>query len=241
MHPLKSAQFAEVRIVGEKIDHDRFGGTGGINVSDGGSPGEVDTHTVGIAINLRINENLGSTQKNVIGTPVPIFIPGYYQATITAEKATLDLESWKTIANINPYTAYVPNTYDQGQMGLDYSNEEGFGELGALQGSDKKVPRFLFGLYVYDRIQAKASRPTGTFLCMLQSFNSALSANDAVILEDVTFLARPVEGSWFSVLSETFNLNTYFGYNSGISPQRGDEALGNLGQLAPGANDDAIA
>lgn len=221
LFPLKTAQFAEVRLVGESLDS-QYDSTGGVPVASGSTPNNVVTHTIGIAINLRFNENLGSTQKNVIGTPVPIFVPGYYQGTITVEKATLDLEGWKTMANINPYTAYVPSTYDTagGINGVDYTGTDMTGN-GALSESQNKIPRFLFGLYVYDRVQDEASAPTGIYVCMLQSFNNTISANDAVIMEDVTLLARPVNGSWLSVLRDTFTLDTYFGYNSNILPQKG--------------------
>lgn len=219
--PLKTAQFAEVRLVGESLN-ENFEATGGIQVGDGTTPADVVTHTVGVAINLRFNENLGTTQRNVIGTPVPIFIPGFYQGTITAEKATLNLESWKTNINLNPYTAFVPNSYNVDnsyEQGVDFS-DTAFPGTPELAESDNKVPRFLFGLYVYDRIEEEASRPTGLFVCMLQSFSHAITANDAVIMEDVTMLARPVYGSWFSVLTQHFSLNTYFGYTPRILPQK---------------------
>lgn len=220
--PLKTAQFAEVRLVGESLS-EASEQTGGVPVGLGTAPNEVITHTVGIAMNLRFNENLGSSQRNVIGTPVPIFIPGFYQATITAEKATLNLESWKTNVNINPYTAYLPNTYNIEEQGLDFSGTPyaGTAELAETQ---NRVPRFLFGLYVYDRIEQEASRPVGMFVCMLQSYSNAITANDAVIMEDITLLARPVYGSWFSVLSGNFNLSTYFGYSPRILPQKGAAA-----------------
>lgn len=218
MRPLKTAQFAEVRIIGEQLT-DEHETTGGIPVQDGEESNDIITQTIGIAVNLRLNENLGSTQKNIVGTPVPIFIPGYYQATLSAEKATLDLESWKTIANINPYTAFVPNTYDIEERGSDFSGTP-FADSAELSQTENKVPRFIFGLYVYDRIQEEASRPTGMYMCMLQSYGTQLSANDAVIMEDVQFLARPVNGSWFSALKTTFNLNTFLGYSPRILPQR---------------------
>lgn len=218
--PIKTAQFAEIRIIAESLDFSDSGheSTGGIPVQDNEEPNNVITHTIGIATSIRFREELGSTQKNVIGTPVPIFIPGYYQATITAEKATLDLESWKTMANINPYTAYLPNTYDaNGVKSINISDPDI--EAGDLNASEGRIPRFLFALYVYDRIQEEASKPTGVYIGMLQSYNTALTAQEAVIMEDITFLARPVSGSWFSALKGTFNLSTFFGYDSEEYPQ----------------------
>lgn len=217
MRPIKTAQFAELRILGESID---LASDTGIPSQDGASPNPVVDHTVGFAMNLRISENLGSTQRNVLGNPVPIFIPGFYQGTISASKATVDLESWKTMANINPYVAYLPNTYDIEEAGLDLSDVPDYAQASGLAESGGKVPRFLFGIYVHDKIANKANTTTGLYVGMLQSYNTAYSANDAIVMEDLSILVRPVQGSWLSVLRNYYTLNTFFGYDPKIKPQK---------------------
>lgn len=223
-NPLKTAQFAEIRIVGEALDFDANPTTGGIPLTPGAER-TLQEYTVGLATSLRIQETLGSTQRNVIGTPMPIFIPGFYGATITAEKATLDLQSWKTLANINPYTAYLPQTYETTANGqtapipMSFPAQSDISRDTQLVAEDS-IPRFLFLVYVYDRIEEEDSKPFGVYAAMLQNYSTALQAAEAVIMDEITMVARPVSGSWAQTISQTFNLSTYFGYDSAQKPQQ---------------------
>lgn len=221
MMPLKTSQFAEIIILAEPFEDQEPMTTEDVKIKPGPITKAVEVK-VGIASNLRISENLGSNQRNVIGTPVPVFVPGFYQGSISLEKATFDLKSFKTMANLNPFMAYRPDSYngytDEGKnlgAGIDVSETEVGQEF-----LDSRIPRFLFGLYVYDTIQDAHSKPTGLFLCMLQSYNTSLTVNDAVIMEDVSLLARPVSGSWFAALRDYYEMSPMFGYTPYRDPQR---------------------
>lgn len=227
MQPLKTSQFAEIYIIGEGFVETDPMTTQEPILSD--EERQVKLVKVGFANSLRISEDLGSTQVNVIGTPVPIFAPGYYQGNITADKATIDLKSWKTMVSINPYMAFRPDSYDRTGAGSALGRGLNFSDvyIGGEDFSDDLsetngfVPRFLFGMFVYDTILDAPSKPTGLYICMLRSYNTALSSNDAIIMEDVNILARPVRGSWFAAIKQWFTMNPAFGYVSSLKPQRG--------------------
>lgn len=226
MGPIKTSQFAELWLVGEELANTAVFEPSKDDLNEMGS--EVKTPKVvkaGIVTQLRIQENLNSTQRNVIGTPVPVFMPGYYQATISADKATLDMKSFKTMVNMNPLSAFRTDTYANGVNKLAAIDEIapflGAGDNSNVSGS---IPRFTFLLFVKDLIagvgstKGEASTNIGIFVCMLQNFNVTLSSTDSVIMESITMLARPVVGSWFSALASTYNLSPGFGYDHAIKP-----------------------
>lgn len=230
MVPIKTSQFAEIWLAGEKMaDNKLF------------SPSESDVNTLsattntaglvkaGIVTSLRIQENLNSTQRNVIGTPVPVFMPGFYQATITAQKATLDLKSWKNMINMNPYTAFRPDTYANNDVvSIDLT-----ADLKAILGdaatnlTNNKIPRFNFILFVRDTISsgntaapAEASTNIGVFTCMLQNYSVNITSTETIVLEDITMLARPLNGSWFGAIQDIFETNPIFGYDPDFPGQK---------------------
>lgn len=237
MGPIKTSQFAEIWIAGESLPNDPLfdhapvnNGTGG--TTTGTTIGTPSAQKVGIVTSLRIQENLNSNQRNVIGTPVPIFMPGYYQATISAQKATLDLRSWKTILNVNPLTAFRPDSYNIGNTfgntdAIDISNlEQGLPEFGT---DSKAMPRFTFLLFVKDLIAGnnaygsnggKASSNVGIFVCMLRDYSVSFSSGDSVVMEDISMVARPIDGSWFNAIKSTFNISPSLGFKIDLQPQK---------------------
>lgn len=219
--PLKTSQFAEIFFISEQV-----------NPEDAENYREVEDAVllkVGIATSLRVSENLGSTQRNVIGTPVGIPVPGFYQGNMTMEKATIDLKSFKTMSRLNPYVAFRPDTYADDivpswqsadslkTLNIDVTNGLDQ-ELFAFQNS---IPRFMFGMYVYDTTLngglGGVSTPTGAYVAMLQNYDITLSSQDAIVMENITALCRPVRGSWFGAIQDVFNLNPGFGYLKGPS------------------------
>jgi hypothetical protein len=96
--PLKTSQFAEIYVIGAKLVNSTLDNNNLLDnnkttypVAPENGVYEYQVYKVGIATNLRINENFGSRTRTVIGTPVPLMVPGFYDGTISMEKVTLDL------------------------------------------------------------------------------------------------------------------------------------------------------
>lgn len=248
MGPIKSSQFAELWLGGEKFsDEIKVFEPSKADLSDTAET-QVSMVKAGIVTSLRIQENLNSAQRNVIGTPVPIFMPGYYSATITADKATLDLRSFKDMVNINPMSAFRTDTYAGGvnKLNLPADIKDLLITPGGTGGTAifDKIPRFTFILAVKDLIAGAGStaitinKPNGTsippatasggkvstnigvYVCMLQSFNVTIASDNSVIMESITMLARPIVGSWFNTLVNYFELSPGLGYDPNLKPQK---------------------
>lgn len=259
MGPIKSSQFAELWLGGEKlVDNEVFQAKTTDLAEMDTAVKEMDLVKAGVVTSLRIQENLNSAQRNVIGTPVPIFMPGYYSATITADKATLDLRSFKNMVNINPMSAFRTDTYKGGvnkvSLPQDILTLTGAGS-GSVQ---SKLPRFVFLLAVKDLIAGAGSSTSsntdtgngnntpapvtngeintnvGLYVCMLQSFNVTIASDNSVIMESITMLARPIAGSWFSALATTYELSPGFGYDPTIKPLITDSSKNKPDKKLPG-------
>lgn len=229
MGPIKTSQFAEIWLAGEGLaDNPVFEPSAKeLTPDEAGVTKPIKFVKAGIVTSLRIQESLNSTQRNVIGTPVPIFMPGYYQATITAQKATLDLKSWKNLININPLTAFRPGTYIGGEVqsvevGEVLQQLTSSAQNSAIPGT---IPRFTFILYLKDKIASEdtlgdASTNLGIFVCMLQSYSVNLTSDNSIILEDITMLSRPLAGSWFGAIQDIFETNPAFGYQKNLPGQK---------------------
>lgn len=244
MGPIKTSQFAELWFIGEELESldiftsEAVAPTSSTNSGDT-QPVQLETGLVraGIVTQLRIQENLNSTQTNVIGTPVPIFSPGYYSATISADKATLDLKSFKNMINMNPLSAFRPDSYANGVNKIQLPDVVTKLVGAGLNENEQKIPRFTFLLFVKDMIAAggystndkeagsdvtsgKISTNVGIYVCMMQTFNLTLSSDNSVVMESVSMLARPIAGSWFNAISDIYNLSPGFGYSHNIKPLR---------------------
>lgn len=231
MGPIKTSQFAEIWLAGEPLTDNPVLSPAASELNDLQSATNITASFVkaGIVTSLRIQENLNSTQRNVIGTPVPVFMPGYYQATITAQKATLDLKSWKTLINMNPFTAFRPDTYSNGtvaNINVDTLLKQILGDAGTNL-TNNTIPRFNFVLFVRDTIASgnanapvEASTNIGVFTCMLQSYSVNITSTETIILEDITMLARPLNGSWFGAIQKYFETNPSFGYDPALPGQK---------------------
>lgn len=236
--PIKTAQFAEIYVIGAKLTNSTLDTS---NLLDN-SPSLVDVggnrvvphqlFKVGIATNLRVSESFGSRSRTVIGTPVPILTPGYYDGSISIEKATLDLHSFKSAVSVNPLVAYVPSVYSNNMVKILDIKESldslGFngGALGDVDTvhnysaggktfsiTEKDLPPFLFAIIVKDKIIDAASTNFGAYIAMLQNFSVSLSSENAIILESVNAIARPyLATGWHQVLGDIFRTSPAFGY-----------------------------
>lgn len=239
--PIKTSQFAEIYIIGVKnannsnLSNDLLNNEENSLVSKDENTFDIDVEKVGLATNLRINENLGSRTRTVIGTPVPVFVPGFYDGSISMERATILLQSFKSGANLNPLLAFSSEMYNTQNVDVEALKKfklpaevAGMTLPGsALTGTDEifyissrqfnynesHIPGFLFVILLKDKIINDASRNAGIYVAMLRDFSVSYSSENAIILESVTAIARPLSHtSWFQVLSHTFRTGAGFGY-----------------------------
>jgi len=248
--PLKTSQFAELYVIGLKMNNSTLENNDLLDNNPTkvpipeGDTYQYEVYKVGLATNLRINENLGSRTRTVIGTPIPLMVPGFYDGSISMEKVTLDLHSFKSTVGMNPLIAFNPNIYkttgDASYVAyVDVSDLEsklpkintalvnpGNTELFTVSGKsflidDAYLPPFVFLIALKDKIlRGEVSINTGVFVAMLRDFSITLTSENVIIAENVTAVARPLGNSgWFQVLGDFFRTSPAFGY-SYASPHR---------------------
>lgn len=182
--------------------------------------------TVGLAQSIRIEDNFGTKAENVIGSPLPIFHPGYLMTTISIEKATVDGYGFRNLGGFNPLWAHVGSTYrNENLIDLSTVKNPDFNTIVPDDGNGKMMP-YMFILAVRDRIsnsfvesyspqigskgelatQKKTSNIIGSYVCVLTSANIGLQSSNAVIIDSVSCYARPLTGTWFSeAIREAFS------------------------------------
>jgi hypothetical protein len=167
--------------------------------------------TVGMAQNINIDDNFGSRAENTIGTPLPVLAPGYQQTTITIEKATIDGADFRNLGAFNPLWAHVGLTYTSKLTGGALSSPE------LLDSSQNGMYPFMFVLRTRNKISNSAEfsninenntsagsapngRPNsfGIYACVLNSASISATSQNAIIMDRVTTIARPVSGTWLS-------------------------------------------
>jgi hypothetical protein len=167
------------------------------------------TKTVGMAQNIGIDDNFGTRAENTIGTPLPVLAPGYQQTTINIEKATIDGADFRNLGAFNPLWAHIGKTYTKK---LRISDSEF--ELSAV---DKGMYPFMFILRVRNKVSnninfsninkdneagangvGNRSNSFGVYACVLQSASISASSQQAVIMDRITAVARPISGTWLS-------------------------------------------
>ena len=163
-------------------------------------------------------------------------VPCFYDGTISMEKVTLDLHSFKSTVGMNPLVAYSPAIYIQNvnsntmatadmsgaQAQLPRINEmigtPGNPELYSVSGKsflidDAYIPPFVFVLALKDKILNETSLNTGVFVAMLRDFSITLTSENAIIAENVTAIARPIGATgWFQVIGDYFRTSPAYGY-----------------------------
>lgn len=208
---MRLSHFAKLEVIVPPSDY---------NSSTGAGTSPI-LRTVGMAQNINIDDNFGSRAENTIGTPLPVLAPGYQQTTITIEKATIDGADFRNLGAFNPLWAHVGNTY--------VSKLEG----GALQNADSEIIDasangmypFMFVLKTRNKVSnstidsniaedntpdgaAKRSNSFGVYACVLQSASISATSQQAVIMDRITAIARPVSGTWLNQkIRDAFNNN----------------------------------
>ncbi len=234
--PIKTSQFAELYLIGVKTngtnESNNLLSNEKISLEDeSNTTFKVGVEKVGLATNLRINESMGSRTRTVIGTPVPVFVPGFYDGSLTMERATVLLQSFKSGVNLNPLLAYAKEMYPENgetvkKFVLPNTDNPKFPsdifggatEFFYISGrefefNDAYIPGFLFVVALKDKILDEVSRNAGIYLAMLRDFSISYSSENAIILENITAIARPLYNtSWFDVLADTFRTGPSFGY-----------------------------
>lgn len=182
---------------------------------DGTSSLDAELKTVGMAQNINIDDNFGSRAENTIGSPLPVLAPGYQQTTVTVEKATIDGADFRNLGAFNPLWAHIGETYNST---LDVSNAN-FGLTGAA--SQGMYP-FMFVLRTRNKVSDSISQSNinedntsgaltaqtpargdrassfGVYACVLQSASISATSQQAVIMDRITAIARPIDGTWLN-------------------------------------------
>lgn len=172
--------------------------------------------TVGMAQGLSIDDNFGTRGENTLGTPLPVLAPGYLQTTVNIEKATIDGADFRNLGAFNPLWGHVGRTY-QSPVTIPDSQGAPMGIVGGSNGTD--MFPFMFVVAVKNRVansytkssitydNLPATGPTdpkarvntiGLYVCVLQSASINLNSNQALIMDRVNAIARPVAGTWLS-------------------------------------------
>ena len=176
---------------------------------------KVKLITVGLAQSIRVEDNFGTKAENVIGTPLPIFHPGFQQTTISIEKATIDGYSFRSFGAFNPLWASIGSTYDRNNL-IKLTDAE----LKNLAPSDEAIFPFMFILamkdivsdsYKYSNfpqigepydpkgdITKNTNNLVGSYVCVLNTASTSLSSQNAVIMDNISAFARPLTGGWFT-------------------------------------------
>lgn len=223
---MRASHFAQIRVLVPPEDY------------TAGKASEARLKLVGMAQNINVDDNFGSRGENTIGTPLPVLAPGYQQTTIRLEKATIDGADFRNLGAFNPLWAHVGDTY-RSEISLNSHVAEW-----ELTNNDAMYP-FMFVLGVRNQLSRSFSKtnitydnkpagktgddartsPLGIYVCVLQSASISLSSNQAVIMDSVNAIARPVSGTWLNKhLKDAFEdskagmrdviYNTMWGYRS---------------------------
>lgn len=175
--------------------------------------------TVGMAQNLRIDDNFGTRAENVIGTPLPVMAPGYQITNISIDKATIDGADFRNLGAFNPLWAHVGSTYQDSSLvslgtATGAMDEPGLSESGGNEG----MYPFMFVLAVKNRVANSYTKSNintqnqpvdvsggiarsnsfGIYACVLQSASISMSSQQAIIMDSAQVVARPLTGTWFT-------------------------------------------
>lgn len=185
------------------------------------SPGESSNatlKTVGMAQNLRVDDNFGTRAENVIGTPLPVLAPGYQVTNISIDKATIDGADFRNLGAFNPLWAHVGATYRDNSI-VSLAQAGGAMEESAFtseEGNSGMYP-FMFVLAVKNRVSQSYTKSNinttnqpaegggnprtnsfGIYACVLQSATITMTSERAIVMDAVQAVARPLTGTWFS-------------------------------------------
>lgn len=175
-----------------------------------GATATASLRTVGMAQSINIEDNFGSRAENTIGSALPVLAPGYQQTTIRVEKATIDGNDFRNLGAFNPLWAHVGATYQNtislaGQTDLEGASADGMYPFmfvlrvrNKISGSAKFTNIEKNGIVPDLDVTNNTSNPFGIYACVLQSASISATSQQAVIMDNMTAIARPVAGSWLN-------------------------------------------
>jgi len=183
---------------------------------------EAEIKTVGMAQNINIDDNFGSRAENTIGTPLPVLAPGYQQTTVTIEKATIDGADFRNLGAFNPLWAHIGQVYTNPVTG------GGLSETDINDAANKGMLPFMFIIRTRNKISNSAitsninenntasqqsnvgrANSFGIYACVLQSASISATSQQAVIMDRITAIARPINGTWLNQkVRDAFKTNT---------------------------------
>lgn len=204
---MRVSHFAKIQVIVPPSNyHDEISGARGI------------LKTVGMAQNISTDDNFGTRAENTIGTPLPVMAPGYQVTNIRMEKATIDGADFRNLGAFNPLWAHVGSTYRNEGL-IDVRQAMNLVDASATgdSGNDVMFP-FMFVLAVKNRVSNSfkdsnitvdnqpaspgdndaRSSSFGIYACVLQNASIGMSSGNAVIMDSVNAVARPISGSWFN-------------------------------------------
>jgi hypothetical protein len=179
-----------------------------------GTTGTVgaEIKTVGMAQNINTDDNFGSRAENTIGTPLPVLAPGYQQTTITIEKATIDGADFRNLGAFNPLWAHIGKVYTNPIVGgaladvaeiKDATNSGMFPFMFIIR-TRNKVSNSSTTSNITDTNLPTSGGGTGRansfgiYACVLQSASISATSQQAVIMDRISAIARPINGTWLN-------------------------------------------
>lgn len=206
---MRVSHFAQLQVIVPPSSYDPSSSTAGV------------LKTVGMAQSISVDDNFGTRAENTIGTPLPVLAPGYQVTNIRMEKATIDGSDFRNLGAFNPLWAHVGKTYQASGL-VDIQQPLGFVDSGAIgtTGNSEMFP-FMFVLAVKNRVSnsftksnitvdnqpagsgagnggTQKSNSFGVYVCVLQNASISMSSGQAVIMDSVNAVARPLSGTWFT-------------------------------------------
>lgn len=222
---MRVSHFASIQVIVPPSDYRHDGGNTSARLK-----------TVGMAQSLRIDDQFGTRSENVLGSPLPVLAPGFQLTNINIDKATIDGADFRNLGAFNPLWGHVGKTYLDANTITTTSAIAAMNES-TLQGAigNEQMYPFMFILAVKNRVAnsytnsnidtnnlsvtrsggTPRSNTLGIYACVLQNASVSLSSQQAIILDSVTAVARPLLGTWLTqAVRNSFNDN-------GIDPKNG--------------------
>lgn len=208
---------------------------------------------LGFAQSIKIDDNFNAQAVNVLGAVSPIIHPGYPITTISIEKATIDGYSFRNLGGFNPLWAHIGESYmDDNLVNISIANSMTGGNASSkmypfmfiLAIKDRVSNSFEYSNFpelntnmpeslgkadsddytVKDTDNATANL-IGTYVCVINTASTSLQANNAIIMDNISAYARPLNGTWMNkamreALSKYKNgmdddqFDPLYGYNS---------------------------
>jgi hypothetical protein len=209
---MRLSHFAKLEVIVPKVNY---------NPSILGTVAELKT--VGMAQNITVEDNFGSRAENTIGTPLPVLAPGYQQTTLNIEKATIDGADFRNLGAFNPLWAHIGKVYTNqitgGALSLpeirDAATSGMFPFMFIVRTRNKISGNSSFSNITDDNLPSSTSSTNnrtnsfGIYACVLSSATISATSQQAVIMDRITAIARPINGTW---LNQT--IRTAFASNS---------------------------